>query len=258
MIKTKNNTQNQKAKICKMAIVSPLLSILGICLLVLILDGFGIYSFIGQSKMPFYLRPLYVYGHLVSGLMVIAGIAAGIFAIKEIRNKRRILKGGQFAISGVLIGVVFLVFWVWHSPGSPFTARKRCAANLRALGTCMLIYTTGDYPMPTDKWCDLLIEFGNRRRKKDMVAIEKCFKCPSNKKGRCHYAINPNCEPNSSPDMVLLFETKGGWNLYGGPEILTFENHKGKGCNVLFNDGRVEFVKPERLGELKWEVEESK
>ncbi len=254
MSETEAKAQGQKPKVSILAIVSLLLSILGICLLVLILDGFGIYSFIGQSKMPFYLRPLYVYGHLVSGLMVIAGIAAGIFAIKEIRNKRRILKGGQFAISGVLIGVVFLVFWVWHSPGSPFTARKRCAANLRALGTCMLIYTTGDYPMPTDKWCDLLIEYMDTTV--DMRAIEKCFKCPANKKGRCHYAMNPRCKPNSPGDMVLLFETKGGWNQVGGPELVTFENHEGKGCNVLFNDLHVEFVKPEQLGELKWEVEE--
>jgi len=49
---------------------------------------------------------------------------------------------------------------------------------------------------------------------------------------------------------------KQRWNQVGGPEILTTENHKGKGCNVLFNNGRVEFVKPEQLGELKWEVEE--
>lgn len=49
---------------------------------------------------------------------------------------------------------------------------------------------------------------------------------------------------------------KQRWNQVGGPEILTTENHKGKGCNILFNDGHVEFVKPERLGELKWEVEE--
>jgi len=46
------------------------------------------------------------------------------------------------------------------------------------------------------------------------------------------------------------------WNQFGGPEILTIENHNGQGCFILFNDGRVEFVKPERLGELKWEIEE--
>ncbi|MHC4463913.1 MAG: hypothetical protein ACYS30_21135 [Planctomycetota bacterium] len=48
------------------------------------------------------------------------------------------------------------------------------------------------------------------------------------------------------------------WNKYGGPEILTTKNHKGKGCNILFNDSRVEFVKTERLGELKWKVEQNK
>lgn len=46
------------------------------------------------------------------------------------------------------------------------------------------------------------------------------------------------------------------WNQVGGSEILTTDNHKGIGCNVLFNDGHVEFVKAERLGELKWDAEE--
>jgi len=46
------------------------------------------------------------------------------------------------------------------------------------------------------------------------------------------------------------------WSQVGGQEILTTENHKGKGCNILFNDGHVKFVRTERLGELKWEVEE--
>lgn len=60
------------------------------------------------------------------------------------------------------------------------------------------------------------------------------------------------------PKLVLLFETKSGWNQSGGPELLTTENHEGKGCNVLFNDGRVKFVRPEQLGELIWSIEESK
>jgi prepilin-type processing-associated H-X9-DG protein len=46
------------------------------------------------------------------------------------------------------------------------------------------------------------------------------------------------------------------WNQFGGSELLTTDNHKGEGCNVLFNDLHVEFIKTERLGELKWDVEE--
>ena len=65
-----------------------------------------------------------------------------------------------------------------------------------------------------------------------------------------HYAMNPNCLPNSPPDIVLLFETEGGWNQSGGLELLTTQNYKGKGCNILFNDGHVEFVKTSELDKL--------
>ena len=106
------------------------------------------------------------------------------------------------------------------------------------------------YPI-ADKWCDVLLQRGWAR--------EASFVCKGAfKKGNkepCHYAINPNAEPNSPGDMVLLFETKGGWNQFGGPEILTTENHKGEWCNILFNDGHVEFVNTEQLGELNWDVE---
>jgi len=53
--------------------------------------------------------------------------------------------------------------------------------------------------------------------------------------------------------MVLLFETRAGWNQFGGPELLAPENHQGDGCNILFNDMHVEFVETERFGELRWE-----
>lgn len=41
--------------------------------------------------------------------------------------------------------------------------------------------------------------------------------------------MNQNCKPESPPDTVLLFETKNSdWNLSGGQEFLTTENHKKK------------------------------
>jgi prepilin-type processing-associated H-X9-DG protein len=249
MSKTENNTQDQKMKTCMMAIASPLLSILGICLLVLILCWEGAYSFFGLSLIPFYLTPFYVYGHLISGLMVIAGIVVGILVIKKGRDKWGTLKAGRFAIVGVVMGAIFLVFWFLQSPRSTFTTQKRCAANLRVLGRAMLIHSCGDGPYPAaNEWCDFLVQEG--------YTLEETFVCDGAREGRCNYAINPNVSPISHPRLVLLFETKGGWNQFGDSELLTFENHKGKGCNVLFNDGHVEFVKTEQLGQLKWKVEE--
>ncbi|MFB0552918.1 MAG: hypothetical protein ACETWQ_06330 [Phycisphaerae bacterium] len=45
------------------------------------------------------------------------------------------------------------------------------------------------------------------------------------------------------------------WNQVGGPELLTMENHKGEGCNVVFGDWHVEYMRAERIGELKWDTE---
>ena len=143
----------------------------------------------------------------------------------------------------VLATLVILGIFV---PGRPrqrhYARRVVCLANLHTLGKALAAYAKeqdGKYPT-TDKWCDLLIEHAE--------VSERAFVCPSAGEGLCHYAINPKTAKSMG--------NKGGWNQFGGPEILTTENHKGKGCNILFNNGRVEFVKPERLGELKWEVEE--
>lgn len=81
----------------------------------------------------------------------------------------------------------------------------------------------------------------------------KPYKCPSAGYGECHYAMNPNCKLESPPNMVLLFETKGGWNQQGGPELFTFNNHDPRGGCVLLNDGTVKFIRTtEELQQLRW------
>jgi len=255
MSETDINPQGQKPKISKLAAVSPLLSILGFCFLVLILYWEDTYLKYFYSPPFFY----YEYGYLISGLIIIAGILIGVLAIKKVCNKGGILKGRGFATAGAVMGVVFLVFWILQFPRFNFSTQNRCAANLRALGVTMLLYVSDyDEKYPTaDKWCDLLIEYTNKEHIKKYIRVtERNFKCPANRKKRCSYAINPNVSLSSSPRLVLLFETEGGWNQFGGSEILTFENHREKGCNILFNDITVRFVKKEQLGELEWKDEQ--
>jgi prepilin-type processing-associated H-X9-DG protein len=64
--------------------------------------------------------------------------------------------------------------------------------------------------------------------------------------------MNPDCEPNSPGDVVLLFDTQPGWNQHGGAELLAPENHRGKNCNILFNDGTVKFIKKKHFDHLRW------
>ena len=83
--------------------------------------------------------------------------------------------------------------------------------------------------------------------------IARTHKCPGEKSGKCHYAMNPICKPDSPGDMVLLFETKAGWNQHGGPELFTFHNHDPKGGCVLLNDGTVKFIRTKtELHSLLW------
>jgi prepilin-type processing-associated H-X9-DG protein len=141
--------------------------------------------------------------------------------------------------------------------------RMVCAQNLSALGNAMHIYANdyNDMFPTTSKWCDLLVEYQN--------VSKQTFACPAaltkyrsvRSIDQCNYAMNKNVEKlgtNAPPDMVLLFETQPGWNQAGGPEILTTANHQGEGCNILFVDGHIEFVRTAGLKNLRWSEKEDK
>ena len=177
----------------------------------------------------------------------------GIPSIFKIRKSKGQLRGMGLAIGGIvinaatattIIGVALLIV-------RPAVHQTICAMNISGIAAALRVYTadhSGRYP-PPDKWCDLLVQL-------DYIT-ELSLRCPADKKERGSYAINPNAGPNSPPDLVLLFETRGGWNRFGGPELLMPEKHRVKGCYICFNDGQRDFVKPEELGKLKWKVEDA-
>ena len=127
--------------------------------------------------------------------------------------------------------------------------RMTCGTNLSGLGRAMLLYCQDhEDKFPTaSNWCDLLIE------KAEVPSV--MFQCKGAGEGLCHYAMNKdaaNLGISAPPDMVLLFETHSGWNQVGGSDILTTDNHQGDGCNVLFMDFHVEFVRASQIPELRW------
>ena len=133
--------------------------------------------------------------------------------------------------------------------------RLVCGTNMKGLSNAMNVYAFDyDNKYPTgSKWCDLLVEHAD--------VGEQSFVCRGAEiEGPCNYAINDNAErlgADAPPDMVLLFETaEGGWNIVGGKELLSTENHCGDGCNVLFMDGHLEFVRTENIGSLRWSEKE--
>jgi prepilin-type N-terminal cleavage/methylation domain-containing protein len=149
----------------------------------------------------------------------------------------------ELVVAAVIIGVLVAAYCMFDSAQE---RRDRCAVNLLFLRLAIDAYASDhnqQFPSP-DKWCDLLLEYTD--------VDEEQFRCPAQKRGRCHYAMNPNAEPNSPDDVVLLFETKGGWNQSGGSEILSTKNHFLSGCKVRFVDGHGEWVKAKDIGKLNW------
>jgi hypothetical protein len=144
-------------------------------------------------------------------------------------------------------------------------SRIECATNMNDVWHRLRLYQRAmeepdkilsnkiTYPQ-ANKWCDAMKSGYNRQtsngyRRWNMIQLV----CPSSNEGKCNYAMNPNCKPDSPGDMVLLFETKAGWNQHGGPELFTFDNHDPKGGCVLFNDGTVKFIRTEEeLKNLRW------
>jgi hypothetical protein len=144
--------------------------------------------------------------------------------------------------------------------------RTRCAANLKNQWYRLRFHNLLEalrqndssirnkilYPRPSE-WCDDILRsypvFGSGYGHLD----PKPHICPSAGRGKNHYAMNPNCKPNSPVDMVLLFETKPGWNQHGGPGLFTFDNHDPRGGCVLLNDGTVKFIRTKQeLKQLRW------
>lgn len=209
-----------------------------------------LYAFLGMSMDVDFVDMM------IGVVLCLAGIMSGIVALVRIKRVKGKLDGCftgilGIAICAVLILIFLSVFYASQSRNKraiTLGVMVMCRSNLTALGTSVLIYANdfdGRYPA-AERWCDLLLKHSEGE------LTEKSFRCPANKKERCSFAINPNCEPNSPEDVVLLFESRGGWNQYGGPELLAPQNHEGRGCNILFNDGHVYFENVKSIPKLNW------
>ncbi len=185
-------------------------------------------------------------------LLNAVALLTGIVALVRVHILHESSSGTRKAILSIGLGTPVVIATVFLALWAIFTFnRVMCGMNISSLEKALHLYAgdhNGRYPSP-QKWCDLLIE--------EVDCAPRMFVCGGGHKGRSHYAMNPYCEPNCPNDVVLVFETKGGWNQYGGVELLTFDNHGGKGTNVLFNDGHAEFIRPEDVGRLKWRPEDA-
>lgn len=240
------NLQNQKvSKLAIISLVIPCISIIGSFCFIFVLQH-ACFGYLISLLWLFFALPF----------LSLVCLIFGIWTLIERICNRGISKDYVFAILGILLSVLAFICAEralgCHRP----EARLRiCPNHMKEIHKAIASYskTNNNQYVPVDKWCDILAI---------QPHFEKAiFLCPDytdkhnwNREQPyiCSYAINPNAEPNSAGDVVLLFETKDGWNQFGGSELMAFDNHYRKGCNVLFNDGHTEFIKPKRKDKLKW------
>lgn len=194
-------------------------------------------------------------------ITAIPALILGIVSLVKIEKSAGQLKGKGLAIAGIAVPAALLPVALMMAILMPALFRTRqlahrmvCGANMSGLSRAMMVYANDyDDRLPSsNQWCDLLIEHAD--------VPESILRCKGAREGPCNYAMNKNIEKlgaTAPPDMVLLFETYPGWNQSGGSEILSIENHCNEGCNILFNDGHVEFVKTEDVNDLKWTAEQN-
>ena len=235
----------------RLAMTSVLLGVLGLVL-------FPASVFIYRPKLTYYL------GYRYAWIPAVIGFVLSMVAIYRIK-KNALVVGMNTARVGLLLTAIVAFLSILSPSGISFAARMLCGSHMSVLSKAISSYAKdngGQYPNPSE-WCDQLLAT-ERVEPKYFQCIPDytlqyfglSYSYPQPEKGKCHYAMNIYCKPDSGPDTVLLFETTLGWNKSGGPELLTLVNHDGAGCNIVFNDGHIAFEK--RPLELNWGVTSSK
>lgn len=188
--------------------------------------------------------------------IIISGPIAFAAIIHTLLTKKTY--SGIWLSIGVIILWVILIFLILAGlyNTEKLAMRLVCGTNLKGLGIALNVYSFDyDDRLPDENWCDLLMS------KADVCY--KSFICPGSKceKGQSSYSMNIEVMGKKygelPDDIVVLFESKPGWNQVGGKELVNLENHGGDGCNVVFADGHNEYVKATGIDKLRWTVEEN-
>ena len=192
-------------------------------------------------------------------ITALPAIICGIIGLVKISKSEGRLKGKGLAIAGIVIPVVLLIMTSTMLPAFHGAREKVeqliCTSNMHQLSIAMITYADdygGKFP-PSDQWCDLLTSYAGGN--------ERIFNCNPAESGGFSYGFNKNLDglttADISPQTVMLFEIEGGRNIAGGAELLYAQRHQDEGCNIVFADGHVEFVKSERFGDLDWGSEKA-
>jgi prepilin-type processing-associated H-X9-DG protein len=201
-------------------------------------------------------------GLLSCGITSLVGLVLGIIALVRINKSNGQLGGRGLAQAAIIVSAVLLLLAPIPAamllPALAQAKQKaasiRCMNNVKQLNLGRIMYANDNkdrFPAGTG-WCDSLSPY--------LGGSTNVFVCPNGTPNqRCHYAFNAQLVGHGINDVqapaqtVLVFESDGGWNVSGGPELLPAKDRHRGVYGIGFADGHAEMVRAERLGRLRWE-----
>ncbi len=180
----------------------------------------------------------------ILGVTALVGLILGIVGLVQINASRGRLRGQGLAIAGISVSG-FMVLMVLPAMLFPVFAQARakarqtqCLSNLKQIAVATMMYVSdwdGHYP-PTRNWCDTLNPY---------IMNTEIYRCPSLPTERGGYAYNTHMsgireyQIVAPAQTVIQFDSTGGWNLAGGPELADLRHNNG--LNMGFADGHVKW-----------------
>lgn len=194
------------------------------------------------------------------GVTALFGLILGIIAQMKISRAGESLKGSGYAVSGMVISGIMLLFGVPILIGllvPPWVRAQEQAHADQCLARATLIAESldqyageheGMFPNPAI-WCDALVQSAGLPDARSVLV------CPAEPRVRSGFALNSNlvevAVSNMHPRTVLFFESKAGWNGHGGFPQLANYRHRGK-VTVGFVDGSAEAIPVWQIPQLRW------
>jgi len=194
---------------------------------------------------------------ICGGFTALIGLVLGIVAYVKIRDSRGTLAGGGLALAGIIVSAIFMmalpVAMLLPVLGA---ARQRAEAirsmaNERQLALAVKIYASdhANHFPPAANWCDAI---------KSTMPAAAFVRPGGNPASECGYAFNAALGGMDASKVdshtVMIFESDGGWNANGGPELMITRGHGGRGrfTEVAFADGSVQSELLSQVSTLVW------
>ncbi len=202
-----------------------------------------------------------ILGLFTCGITALIGLILGIIAIVKVQNSGGKLKGFGLALAGTIVSGFFLlmipIFAAMLLPALASAHDKareiNCVNNEKQLALAVKIYAddNGNHLPPAATWCDAI---------NNAVGSKNVFRCPavnSDSNSRCDYAFNSKLdgmdESKVNPQTVEIFESDGGWNANGGPELMIGKPRHARMFVVAFADGSVQQLRESQINALRWD-----